>query len=101
MRTVSNGRKSVIHVDGKYEKRKKTRFLTIILTFENCDMLFDFVILLKAHHGPDNRSIKMKSTEKRFLVPVKSSRRFVQFFITSKRDFHKSEILNNFICTTP
>ena len=101
MRTASNGGKSVIYVDGKYEKRKKTRFLTIILTFENCDMLFDFVILLEAHHGPDNCFIKMKTTEKRFLDPVKLSQTFVQLFIASKRDFHKSEILNNFICTTP
>ena len=41
----------MIRADGKCEKRKKTRILAIILTFETCDMWVDFVILLEAHYG--------------------------------------------------
>ena len=91
----------MIHVDGKYEKRKKTRFLTIILTFENCEMWFEFVILLGAHYGPYNCSINMKTIEKGSLDPVKLSQTFVQLFTNSKTDFHESEILNIFTYITP
>ena len=63
----------MIHADGKYQKRKKTRFSTIILTFENCDLCVDFVILFEAHYGSYDRSSKCKTTEKRFLDLVKLS----------------------------
>ena len=63
----------MIHADRKYQKRKKTRFLTITLTFENCDLCVHFVILFKPHYGSHDRSNKCKTTEKRFLDLVKLS----------------------------
>ena len=63
----------MIHADGKYQKRKKTRFLMIILTSENCELCVDFVILFEAHYGSTDRSSKCKTTEKRFLDLLKLS----------------------------
>ena len=66
----------MIHADAKYEKRKKTQILAIILTFETCDMWVDFVILLEAHYGTYNCSSNLKTTEKGFLDLVKLSKMF-------------------------
>ena len=91
----------MIQVDGKNEKRKKTRFLTIILTFENCDMQVDFVILLEIHYGSYNFSNDFKTTEKGFLDLVKLLQTFAQRLMNSETDFDETEILNNFTYTSP
>ena len=60
------------------ENAKKTRFLTIILTFENRDMWVDFVILLESHFGSYKCSnyFTGKTREIVFLDVVKLSQTF-------------------------
>ena len=71
----------MIHAYAKYEKREKTRFLTIILTFESCDLWVDFVILSEAHYGPSACLITSKIKLKGFLDLLKLSQTFAQGFM--------------------
>ena len=86
----------MIHAHGKCEKSKKTRFLTIILTFESCDLRVDFVILPEAHYGPSACLITSKIILKRFSDLLKLSQTFAQRFMSFKMDFNETEILNKF-----
>ena len=80
----------MIHAYGKCQKRKKTRFLTIILTFESCDLRMDFVILLEAHYGPSACLITSKIKLKGFLDLLKLSQTFAQRFMSFKMDFNET-----------
>ena len=91
----------MIYAHRKYEKSKKTRFLTIILTFENCDLWVDFVILHEACHGPSDCLVTFKTTVKEFSDQAKLSQTFAQRFMNSKTDFNETEILNNSTHITP
>ena len=91
----------MIHEDRKFKKRKKTRFLTIILASENCDLWVDFVILLEAHYGSHNCWITFQTTGKGFLDPTKLSQTLAQSFMNSKTHFNETENLNYFIYTSP
>ena len=91
----------MIHADGKYQKRRKTRFSTIILTSEKCELCFDFVILFEAHYGSTDRSSKCKTTEKRFLDLVKLSQMLAWSLMSSETDFNETENLNIVIYTYP
>ena len=72
----------MIHAYGKCQKRKKTRFLTIILTFESCDLRMDFVILLEAHYGPSACLITSEIMLKGFSNLLKLSQTFAQRFMS-------------------
>ena len=84
----------MIYAHRNYEKSKKTRFLTTILTFENCDLWVDFVILHEARHGPSDCLITIQTTVKEFSDLTKLSQTFAQRFISSKIDFGETEIFN-------
>ena len=91
----------MIHAHGKCEKSKKTCFLTIILTFEKCDLRLDFVILPEAYSGPCDCSITSRIMEKGFSDSLKLSQTFAQRFLSFHTDFKETEILNNFFHNTP
>ena len=91
----------MIHADGKYEKRKKTRILTIILTFENCDMWVDFVIPLEPHYASYDCSNEFQTTGKGFLDLAKLSQPFSWRLINFETGFNENEFLNNFNHTNP
>ena len=100
MKAVLHAWKLMIHEHGKCEKSKKTRFLTIILTFENCDLRMNFVILPEAHCGPSACLMTSKIILKGFLDLLKLSETFAQRFMSFQTDFNETEILNNFLYTT-
>ena len=74
----------------KSDFMKKTRILTIILTFESCDLWVDFVILLKGHHESYNCLNVFKTKGKGFLDLVKLSQTFEQSFMNSKTHFDET-----------